>query len=58
MNTIEASVTKVLKPPYARHGRWWVTVEVESYGVHSETDQMFNTKADAEALKVGDTVEI
>lgn len=60
MNLVDAYVTKVLSQPrfndtYKDEGVvWWeILVEFDSYGGLEERLLTFNTKAEAEAVKVG-----
>lgn len=58
MNTIDGFVSKIVSDPKHMYGKWFVKVIVNAYGVESEHDAMFDTKADAESLSVGDKVQI
>lgn len=54
MNQLDAVVTKIIsKKPRFQYEKYWVKVEYECYGLHSETYLMFETEQNALDLKVG-----
>ena len=53
MNLLDHTVTKVLSKPYEKYDKWWVRVECECYGNIGEHLIMFNSKEQAEEVKVG-----
>lgn len=53
MNLLDCFVTKVLSKPYEKYDKWWVRVECECYGNIGEHSIMFNSKENAEEVKVG-----
>jgi hypothetical protein len=58
MNLIDAYVTKVIGVPYKMYGKWFVNVEVDSYGVTSTSSPMFGTQEEAANIKVGSKILI
>lgn len=58
MNLINASIIQILGNPYQSFGKWFVKVKVSSYGRHSESTQMRDTREECELLKIGDTILI
>ena len=58
MNVIDATVIEILGKPELKYNKWFVKAKVSAYGRESETDQMFSSKSEAEAFKVGDTVQV
>lgn len=53
MNLLDHAVTKILSEPYDKYNKWWVRVEYECYGNKGESSIMFNSKEQAEEVKVG-----
>lgn len=53
MNLIEHYVTKVLEPPTAAFGKWWVKVEADSYGRLGDSIIVSESLAAAREIKVG-----
>lgn len=53
MNLLDATVTKVIGEPQFKYGKWFIKVEANCYGSPTESDLMFSTKEEAEAVKVG-----
>lgn len=53
MNLLDAKVTRVLGKPEFKYEKWWVRVAYDCWGRESETKLMFDTEAEAEAVKVG-----
>lgn len=58
MNLIDAYVTKVIGVPYKMYGKWFVNVEVDSYGVTSTSSPMCGTQEEAANIKVGSKILI
>lgn len=54
MNTINAYVTKIIddKPKF-KYGKFWLTVEFDSYGTIGQCDLMFSTREEAKKIKIG-----
>lgn len=54
MNSLDAEVIKIIsRKPKFEYDKWWVKVEYECYGLHSETYLMFETEKEATDLKIG-----
>lgn len=53
MSPIKAIVEEVHTEPYEGYGRWWVKVKYNCYSVKSKTLLMFETKEEAEKVKIG-----
>lgn len=58
MNLVDCYVTQVLSKPYyddfgSTVWKWWVDVVYDSYGVKSRHTLMFDTKEEAESVKIG-----
>ena len=53
MNTLDAKVTQILKPPYESYNRWWVDVMYDCWGSEEKTSLMFSTKEEADKVEVG-----
>jgi len=54
MNSLDAEVIKIIsRKPKFEYDKWWVKVEYECYGLHSETYLMFETEKEAIELKIG-----
>lgn len=53
MNTIDAVVVAVLEGPWREYGVWWLKVKAESWGRESESKLMFDTEAEARAVRPG-----
>ena len=54
MNKLDAEVIKVIsRKPKFEYDKWWMKVEYECYGLHSETYLMFESEQEAIDLKVG-----
>lgn len=60
MNTLECKIAKILSKPIhkeeAGHEWWEVEIEYNSYGRLNKGKEVFNSKEEAEKLKVGDKV--
>lgn len=52
MNTLEATVTKVLIEPYEKYSMWIVDVEYNCYGVTNETKVMVDTQEQLAFIKL------
>ena len=53
MNLLDAVVTKILSEPEFKYYKWFVDVEYECYGVIDDTSLMFETKEEANGVKIG-----
>jgi len=53
MNLLEHVVIAINSPPSDAHGKWWVNVTYDCYGVAGTTDIMFDTEEDSDDLEVG-----
>lgn len=53
MNLIDAVVTEIISPVYSQYGKYWVKVEVMSWGRKSETVLMFNSEDEAREVYIG-----
>ena len=58
MNTIDAEVIEILSEPRTKYDKWWVDVRINSWGHKSTNTLMFDTKEEAESIKIGDVVVI
>lgn len=58
MNLIDAVVVQILSKPYEQFGKWWVDVEVESYGRITTSQVMFHKEHEAKQMKVGKVIQI
>lgn len=54
MNLIDHWVTAILSAPEERYSKFWVRVSYTCEGGTGESNLMFNTLAEAEAVKVDD----
>ena len=64
MNKIDCQITKITKPPYQAvtefpelNGKWFVEIKYTAYGSHSVSTEMFDSKEEAESLRVGDIIQ-
>lgn len=58
MNLLEHYVTKIIGEPYCHdyssgNFKWWLKVEAICYGYKCENTLMFDTKEDADKVKIG-----
>lgn len=53
MNLVDCYVTKIISEPYYEYNRWWVDVMYESWGAESKSQLMFDSKEQAESVKIG-----
>jgi hypothetical protein len=58
MNVLDATVTSINGPAREAWGAWWVPVTYTCYGSEGRTDVHCRTKEQAEAVKVGDTIQV
>lgn len=65
MNVINCEVVEVLQKPYQMpecstfqfRNKWFVKIIYNAYGIYSEGLEMFDTKEEAENLKVGSIIQ-
>ncbi len=53
MNLIDCYVTEIVGEPVYKFGKWFLAVKAESYGRESQSELMFDTEAQARAVKAG-----